>query len=136
MLMYDSKKMMLVNEKGKPLSLSSNFPTTEIYGVLFAGGVFTIPFIGAKQTTGATAIIQGYPNTISFDVICPYEGNLGRSKDSFDPRPTNVGYFSPGTTHFEISMGATNNLFFIVRLEAIPVGTNSVNFTVTNIVLG
>lgn len=134
MLNFDSKKMMLVDEKGQPFTLSQTIVAADGYdfGREFR---FTLPIC---YMATYNSIYSG-AGKISFDLISPI-GNTSLYRLYGGESATNKGVFvaniSAGVNHITVDTSVSvTKIIFALGAYSLTSGT-SYTFSVTNIVLG
>ena len=108
MLNFNSKKMMLINEKGKPLILEVNGVSTSLgYGIakLYLPIVF--------NPTATAPYVVPVPSKISFDINVPSTGTLYRQPglDSSGSNQTSLGTLQSGDNHVTVDFSTNPTTF-------------------------
>lgn len=135
MLNFDSKKMMLINEKGKPLILEVNGVSTSLgYGI----AKFYLPIV--FNPTATAPYVVPVPSKISFDINVPSTGTLYRQPglDSSSSNQTSLGTLQSGDNHITVdfSTNPTRSVFYYEGNLYSMAANTAYKVTITNIVLG
>ena len=132
LLCFNSKKMMLVDEKGKPFAFEASLPATSEadYNRMVR---FTLPLLRKQTFNSSSYTFQ----KISFDITSssahPLYLILG--SESAVNKGVKVADLSIGENHITVNLSTLSGPYFVFVIDALAISaTQAETFTIKNVV--